>query len=189
MLFRRRDRPALGERIRIFLVPRRNYRRSFRYLGKRVVRLTGSPHAVAAGVASGVAASCTPFLGFHFVLSFVLAFLFRGNMLAAALGTAVGNPLTFPLIWLGTFRIGSWIQGLWQDEPPERLPEEFTDGRVGWDAIAPVIEQMMIGAVPLALVVGFTVYAIVRSSLSAYQRSRRQRLAERRSEESPIEVE
>jgi len=190
VLFRRRNQPELSERIRLFFLPRRTYGRSFRYFGKRVLRLSGSPHTVAAGFASGVVASCTPFIGFHFLLSFVIAFIARGNMLAAAIGTAVGNPLTFPLIWLADFRIGSWIQSLWQDGPQEELPDGFTEGILsnGWDAIAPVLEPMMIGAVPLALVLGFLSYFAVRASLGSYQRNRRERLAERRDAETTVEA-
>lgn len=182
MLFRRRTQPAFGERLKIFFLPRRGYSRSFRYYGKRVLRLSGSPHTVAAGVAVGVAASCTPFIGFHFLLAFVLAFLVRGNMLAAAIGTAVGNPITFPFIWLVTFRIGSWIQNFWQHGPVRRPPPNFTDGILanGWEAIVPLLKPMVIGAIPLGLTVGLIFYTVVRVTLGAYQRSRRERLAERR---------
>ncbi|HEV7418115.1 MAG TPA: DUF2062 domain-containing protein, partial [Tianweitania sediminis] len=67
-----------------------------RYLLRRLERMTASPHQVAAGAAAGAAVSMFPLIGFHFIFGFVLAFLTRGSMLAAALGTAVGNPLTFP---------------------------------------------------------------------------------------------
>ena len=192
MLFRRRSPPAIAERVRTLLIPRRSYGRSFKYFGKRVLRLSGSPHTVAAGVAAGVAASCTPFIGFHFVLSFVIAFLVRGNMLAAALGTAVGNPLTFPFIWFITFKIGSWIEGLWREGPPTRLPANFAEGIFanGWDAISPLLRPMIIGAVPLAIVASLTFYGIVRLGLSLYQRGRRERLAERRaSQQGDIGIE
>lgn len=182
MLFRRRDAPPIGERLKIFFVPRRSYGRSFRYYGKRVLRLSGSPHAVAAGVAAGAAASCTPFIGFHFILSFVVAFFVRGNMLAAAIGTAVGNPLTFPLIWVTTFQIGSRIEALWHEGERARLPPHLAEAILtqGWDAIAPLLTPMVIGAVPLSLTVGLTFYVVTRSSLSFYQRGRRERLAKRR---------
>ena len=39
------------------------------------------------------------------------AFVVRGNYLAAAIGTAVGNPWTFPFIWAGTYRLGSFMLG------------------------------------------------------------------------------
>lgn len=191
MLFRRRSQPALGERVRIFFLPRRSYGRSFKYYGKRVLRLSGSPHAVAAGVAAGVAASCTPFIGFHFILSFVIAFIVRGNFLAAAIGTAVGNPLTFPLIWLLDFRLGTWISGLWRDGPPMRLPPDFPQSILteGWDGIRPLLEPMVIGAIPLGIVVGLVFYVVVRAALTAYQRNRRERLAEKRASQLGVEIE
>lgn len=183
MLFRRRTPPDVGERIKIFFIPRRNYGRSFKYFGKRVLRLTGSPHAVAAGVAAGVAASCTPFIGFHFLLSFVIAYVVRGNMLAAALGTAVGNPLTFPFIWVVTFQIGTRVQSVWQEGPPRRLPPNFVQSVLdtGFDAISPLLMPMIIGAIPLGLATGLSFYVITRGGVSIYQRGRRERMAERRS--------
>ena len=182
MLFRRRQPPAIGERVRIFFLPRRNYSRSFRYFGKRVLRLSGSPHAVAAGVAAGAAASCTPFIGFHFILSFVVAFVVRGNMVAAALGTAVGNPLTFPLIWVVIYKIGGFVQQIWLDEPLQPLPSNFVESIFtdGWEVIAPVLPRMMIGAIPLGIIVGLSFYIVTRWGVGLYQESRRERMAEKR---------
>jgi hypothetical protein len=112
MLFRRRQPAALSNRLRVALWPRHSWSRSARYFAKRVLRLSGSPHAVAAGVAAGVFASFTPFLGFHFIIGIAIAFLIGGNFLAAALGTAFGNPITFPIIWATTYKVGGLILGL-----------------------------------------------------------------------------
>src|SRR5690606_13958923 len=79
--------------------PRMGLRRYSRYLRMRVLRLSASPHAIGAGVAAGAAVSVFPLIGLHFVLRFILAFQTRGNMIAAAIGTAFGNPLTFPLFF------------------------------------------------------------------------------------------
>ena len=99
MLFKRRSTLPVSERIGHMVWPRAGWGRASRYLAKRAVRIAASPHAVAAGLAMGALSSFTPFLGFHFLLAFGLTALLGGNMLAAALGTAIGNPLTFPLIW------------------------------------------------------------------------------------------
>jgi hypothetical protein len=37
----------------------------------------------------------------HFVLSALLAYIARANIIASAIGTVVGNPWTFPFIWWG----------------------------------------------------------------------------------------
>lgn len=191
MLFRRREPPAVGERIRVFFVPRRNYSRSFKYYGKRVLRLTGSPHSVAAGVAAGAAASFTPLLGFHFVLSFLIAFILRGNMIAAAIGTVIGNPLTFPLIWVLDFKLGTFIQSIWRDGPPRPLPPNFVQSvaETGWDAIEPLLLPMMIGAIPLSVVAGLTAYMLTRGTVGMYQDGRRRKLAKRRGERDRAPVE
>ena len=44
----------------------------------RIKRLPGTPQSIAAGVACGVAASFTPFIGLHFVLAALFAWLVGG---------------------------------------------------------------------------------------------------------------
>src|SRR5690606_9209209 len=109
MLFRRRKPAHFGERLRVFLWPRRSFWRSAQYFAKRVLRLTATPHAIAAGIAAGTLASFTPYLGFHFIIAAAVAWVIRGNLIASALGTAVGNPLTFPFIWASTMAAGRFI--------------------------------------------------------------------------------
>ena len=71
-----------------------------------MIRLPGTPASIAIGFASGVAASFTPFLGFHFIIGGALAMLLRGNVLASTIGTFFGNPWTFIFIWLADYEIG-----------------------------------------------------------------------------------
>lgn len=184
MLFGRRETPSFRERLRVFFLPRRNYARSFRYFGKRIMRLSASPHAVAAGVAAGAAASCTPFIGFHFLLGFVIAFVARGNMLAAALGTAIGNPLTFPVIWLATYEIGRFIIGLWEPGPTSRVPLDIAGIMAsGWDGVLTVVGPMIVGAIPLGTFVALSLYLLTRWGVASYQKGRNERLAARRTEQ------
>ena len=55
--------------------------------------------------------SFTPLIGFHFILAAFIALVLRGSLLASAAGTMVGNPLTFPLIWMATFKVGNVLTG------------------------------------------------------------------------------
>ena len=183
MLFRRRKRPNHIERLRVAVWPRHSWSRSTRYFGKRVLRLTATPHAIALGFAAGAFASFTPLVGFHFIVSFALAFLVRGNMIAAALGTSVGNPLTFPFIWASTFKLGQWILGGQQPDHPHEVHEEFMSRLVGQslDVLLPMFKPMMIGAIPLGLSVGTVCYLIVYKSVEVYQRRRRVTIASKRS--------
>ena len=105
-MFRRRKPLSTFNQMRAVLWPARGFRRLFSYLFQRIIRLPGTPASIAIGFASGVAASFTPFLGFHFIIGGALAMVFRGNVLASAIGTFFGNPWTFILIWLADYEIG-----------------------------------------------------------------------------------
>ncbi|MBA5776640.1 DUF2062 domain-containing protein [Stappia sp. F7233] len=190
MLFRRRQKPTHLERLRVAVWPRHSFARSARYFSKRVLRLTASPNAIALGFAAGAFASITPFIGLHFVLSFVVAFFIGGNMLAAALGTVVGNPLTFPFIWASTYKLGSLIlegkaRHLESNSLRHQLGENLLEKSL--DTIWPLLKPMLVGAVPIGLVVGALFYFIVYFSVSAYQNGRRERLARRRKDAGTTE--
>jgi len=105
-MFRRRKPLSMLRQLRAFIWPERGFRRLFSYLFQRIIRLPGSPAFIASGFAAGVAASFTPFLGLHFILAAALAMLFRGNVLASAIGTFFGNPWTFIFIWLADYKVG-----------------------------------------------------------------------------------
>ncbi|PWV98789.1 hypothetical protein DFR52_10478 [Hoeflea marina] len=178
MLFRRRRPQGFWSRLRTALWPRRSFSRSIQYFVKRVLRLTASPHGIAAGVAAGVFASWTPLLGFHFILAFAIAYLIAGNMVAAALGTAVGNPLTFPFIWALTMKVGNFIIGIEQGTRHSHVNLEallrHLDMSQLWE---PVLKPMLIGAMPLGIVSAVVFYIATYWSVSVFQNRRRLRLA------------
>lgn len=178
MLFKRRDKPVLTERVRVLLWPRNGWRRSTQYVLKRVLRLSGTPHAIALGVAAGVFASFTPLVGFHFVIGFIVAWVLGGNLIASALGTFVGNPLTFPLIWASTFQLGNWILGNESGMSPDL---HLTKGLFSqsMDVILPIFVPMLISGVPMGILAGIVFYYPVRLAIDAYQNSRRDRLRNR----------
>ncbi len=182
MLFARRHKPTLAERIRRTILPQGGWPRTLRYFGKRVMRISASPHAVGAGFAAGAAASMTPFIGFHFLLSFLFAFLVRGNMLAAALGTAIGNPITFPLIWFSTFEVGNWTLALFGREVRDRNAEELTHGLLhrSFSDIWPMLKPMIVGSVPLGIIAFVIGYVVVSTATRGFQRARRERMTVRR---------
>lgn len=177
MLFRRRKKLGLWGRFWLFIWPQRSFNRSFQYFAKRVLRLRATPHAIAAGVAAGVFASWTPLIGFHFVLSFAIAYLVAGNMIAAGIGTAVGNPLTFPFIWASTYRLGhAMLDG--QDMEPVNinLVQLVSDVDLGqlW---APILKPMLVGALPPAVLSALVFYVAIFWSVRSFQARRRRILA------------
>ncbi|MCQ0989028.1 DUF2062 domain-containing protein [Jiella sp. LLJ827] len=178
MLFRRRVPESFWSRLRTWLWPRRSFRRSYHYFHKRVLRLDAAPHAIAAGFAAGVVASFTPFIGFHFLIAFAIAYLIAGNMAAAALGTAVGNPLTFPFIWGATFEVGHRLltDPTVDVEAPANLERSLSPMNLGaiWE---PIVKPMFVGSIPLGLLAGVISYAVVRVAAKSFQAHRQRRIA------------
>jgi uncharacterized protein len=192
MLFRRRNPASWQETLRIALWPRRSWLRSSKYVAKRILRLTASPHAIAAGVAAGVFASFTPFLGVHFIIAFTVSYVIAGNFLAAALGTFFGNPLTFPFIWASTYAAGRSIMSgstahLTFDDPQharllEIAPTDLYS--LGYSVVLekilglwePVVKPMTIGAVPLGIVAGIVAYMLTRWIAVGFRAARKKRL-------------
>jgi uncharacterized protein (DUF2062 family) len=183
MLFRRRGLPGRWERLKLRLWPRVSWRRSALYFLKRILRLSGTPYAIAMGAAIGAAASLTPFIGFHFIITFMIAWALRANMIAGALGTFVGNPLTFPLIWASTYELGHFILDGDDNEPSAGFPDLVLPQPL--EQILPLLKPMLIGAIPLGLTLGAIVYLIVYNAVSAYQQERRERLTTLRERISP----
>lgn len=183
-----RSRKSRLSRLRDVVWPRMGLRRYLVYLQKKILRLTASPHAIGAGVASGAAVSVFPLIGLHFFLGFVLAFLTRGNMLAAAIGTAWGNPITFPLFFSLSYQFGSAILEMLRT-PAEEIAvmdgassEALSGGLFSvniWQ-ILPLFQTMMLGALPLAIFTWVFFYFVVRGLVASFQVARKARLARRR---------
>jgi len=180
MLFRRRTNVTVAERVRIMLWPRRSFRRSARYFMKRALRLQATPHAIAAGVAAGVFCSFTPFIGLHFLLAIVVAWLIRGNIVAAATGTALGNPITFPFIWGATLQVGRLVlqHDLTVDIVPDDIGHHLLELEFAslWE---PLLKPMLVGATLLGLAAAFAAYFLVRMAVRTFHEQRRKRLADR----------
>ncbi|MCT8973009.1 DUF2062 domain-containing protein [Microbaculum sp. A6E488] len=142
-----------------------------------MLRLSASPHAIAAGFAAGVMVSFTPFVGLHFVLAAILAFVTGGNILASALGTALGNPLTFPFIWAASYRMGLLIMG---GNGASHPPIDMSLGLFAhsWDTLMPVLTTMLIGAVPLGIIAWIVFYFLVRTIVRSFQAARQRRFEE-----------
>jgi hypothetical protein len=170
MLFKRRDHIGLFERFRVWVWPRVSWRRSTLYFFKRILRLSATPYAISMGAAAGAFTSCTPFIGLHFVLAAAIAFVLRGNLIASAVGTSVGNPLTFPFIWAGTYKLGHAFLGSTGHSSPEFGEQLY---KQSFDQLWPLLKPMSVGALPIGLVVGVVMYVIVYQSVSVYQARRR----------------
>ena len=170
MLFDRREPSGPFERIRVWLWPRRSWQRSVRYVVYRLRRLRSTPHAIALGCALGVFVSFTPFLGFHMIIAGTLSWFSRASIVASALGTFAGNPITFPFIWVGAYELGSWALGEVSQIEIVELSAGMLQGSV--DQIWTLVMPMAMGGATLGLVAATLTYFPVKKVVEVYQRRR-----------------
>ncbi|NQU56792.1 MAG: DUF2062 domain-containing protein [Rhodospirillales bacterium] len=184
-MFKRREKPKLHHRARDFLWPSLGWKRSTEYLFHRIGRLPGTSHTIAAGFACGAAISFTPFVGLHFVFGGFCAWIIRANIVAAIIGTAVGNPWTFPFIWTLIYNLGVWLGAGGNGSAASELdfPTLFSscmDALLRFDPVFlfetawPVLWPMFIGGIPAFVVVWFGVYLAFRPLIEKYQSRRRE---------------
>jgi uncharacterized protein (DUF2062 family) len=155
--------------------------RTANYWALRVNRLPGSVYSIAGGFACGAAVSFTPFVGLHFIFGGVLAWTIRGNIIASAFGTAVGNPWTFPFIWFWIYKLGLWmgfgVQG------PAQMNFDFAAlfGQASEAALKfnhdflidtawPILWPMLMGSIPTAIVMWLFFYYLIKYIINSYRR-------------------
>lgn len=175
MLFRSRETPSLAERIRLAVWPRVSWSRSLRYYRARVVRLSGSAHAIALGFGIGVTAAFSPFVGFHIFIALGAAWLFRANLISTALGTAIANPITLPFIWASTYEVGRTILGHDRHGGADDIGLSFASR--SFDELLPLIRTMLVGWVPVGLMAGSIAYLVAYQAVRAYRSMRAARPA------------
>ena len=169
-----RRRRSWTARLRAVVWPRGGWRRLGVYFGHRVRRLPGSPHSIAVGAAWGVAVSFTPLIGFHFALAAILAWATGGNVLASAIGTAIGNPWTFPFIWYCAYSAGAWALGA----SAAPLPEPLSMSAIVADPRT-VLLPMAVGGTAMAAAAWPVSFGLVRRAVTRYQSLRRARIERR----------
>lgn len=144
LVFRRRRPLSVVQKLRLILLPPRGWLRPVQYLRHRLLRLPDEPQRIARGLACGIFVSFTPLFGFHFLLAAACAWLVRGNVMAAFLGTAVGNPITFPLIAALSVEIGRMLTGMGGgDVPAHQIVSAFilAGDAVGQNLVATVTPE------------------------------------------------
>jgi uncharacterized protein (DUF2062 family) len=180
-MFRRKQNKSFIQRCVGFLWPQMGWMRTANYWGARVNRLPGSVYSVAGGFACGAAVSFTPFVGLHFILGGILAWIMRGNIIASAIGTAVGNPWTFPFIWFWIYKLGLWmgfgVQGLDQVNldfaalfgAASEAALKF-DYNYLIDKVWPILWPMLMGSIPTAIAMWLFFYYLIKCMMNNYRR-------------------
>lgn len=153
ILKRKKPRGA-AKKLREAIWPSMGWVRTFHYFRHRIFRTGDSTYKITAGLASGAAVSFTPFLGTHFFQAALLSWIFRGNIIAGFVGTAVGNPWTFPFMFIAEYKTGAWVCGLFGLAGFDNLPPYFSSE--GFITEASVFVQHLLSH-PVSLLLPMTV--------------------------------
>ena len=175
-MFKRRNPQTTLEKWQQFIWPREGWTRALKYTWQRTIRLNGSAHSIALGLAAGAFVSASPFIGMHLLIAALIAWVFGGNIIASAVGTWAGNPISFPFIWLTTFNIGHLMLGI--EDKAGDLPELsfglFIDAPMS--ALLPVILPMAVGGLVVGTVMAVATYYPSLWAVRFYQKRRRDKL-------------
>lgn len=190
MLFRRKKPLYLKDRLYSFFIPLHKPMRSMRFYKNKILRIRSTPHKIALGLALGAGVSFTPILGFHTLASFAIAWIFRANIIACLLGTLIGNPLTFPFIFVATYKLGNWILGM-HPNPHYTLSmlrdltlTDFFKSEMS-HFLKHVFLPMCVGSVPFSIVTGLFMYFLSKYAIHIYsvQKEHRKMRKKKRKEE------
>ncbi len=184
MIFARRNQLSFSERVKSAVWPRSGWPRALRYFSKRILRLSGSPHDIAVGFAVGMFVAWSPLFGVHYLMALALAFVARGNVIAALLATSIGNPITGPAMWALDYEVGALIEGRMHRHVPHPIVGHGIEEKL--HSVLPVLEPLLIGWLVLGLVSATVSYFIVGYAVRTFQHARRQRLEARRLDRAMI---
>ena len=87
------------------------FKRRFRLVYLKLLRLRGKPEVIAKGLAVGVFAGCFPFFGLQSLVGIFLATIFQGSKVAAIAATWISNPLTYVPMFIFNYKIGKLFLG------------------------------------------------------------------------------
>ena len=202
MVFKRRDRRPWWRIVYEFIWPKGGWARAFYYVKHRLRRLPDPPHRIARGIFAGIFVTFSPFFGFHFFLAALVAWVMRGNIVAALLSTFVGNPLTFLPIATLSFQTGNFLLGRIGTPAEEAIGRSlggkfvdawgdlrhnfiamFTDEAADWHNLYIFYDEVffpyMIGGLIPGVICGIVGYYLSLPVIQAYQNRRKGRLKDK----------
>lgn len=184
-MFKRRKPLTLLQIVREAFWPSMGIKRSIIYIKHRLLRVADTSHSIALGLAIGFGVSFTPLLGTHFIQAGCIAYVCRGNIFSAMMGTFVGNPWTFPFFWWSGYSFGSFLFGFFGIEGTGTLPEDSSLS-VLWEIVKTqpltLFLPWMLGGYILCAAVVPLVYPVYFFIVRAGKAARRKALALRAAE-------
>ena len=198
MVFKRRTPRSTLAWARQLVYPNGGFSRAIRYMVHRMRRLPDEPHRIARGVFAGTFVNFPPIFGIQFVSAAALAWLLRGNILAALLCTFLSNPITTPIIAVTSLELGYWMLGI--DAPLQvmsiveafgnagieiwrNIKAIFTDDPTEWASLIIFFKTIylpyLVGCIVPGLIVSTVLYYLTTPIVHAYQKIRSKRTQDR----------
>lgn len=152
----------------------------------QIIRLSSPAQCIAANMAGGAAMSFTPFFGAHIFAAMGFAWLIgaRVSIIAATVGTFIGNPWTFPILLYTSYSVGKWVliaTGLmtFQTHINPDMVEQHADGL--WQFLSDNFNDVFIptalGGVIMAIISWPIYYYLFLYLVRGAQRARKLRMA------------
>lgn len=198
MVFKRRNPRTYLETVREFFYPKGGFRRAGRYMLHRMRRLPDKPHRIARGVFAGTFVNFPPVYGVQILSALLIAWIMRGNFLAAIIFTFLSNPITTPFIAMGSLKLGHWMLGI---EAPmtfmtvyaafadagmqlwHNFTAVFTHEHAEWDKLVEffrfIFWPYLIGSIIPGLIAATIAYYMTLPVIRAYQKLREHKAKER----------
>ena len=124
----------------------------------KLIRIKDFPESVAIGLSWGIAISLTPLLGFHLIICYLGTWIMRGNIIAATVGTIIGNPWTFPIFFYVDYKIGTLFFF-------EKM--DFYEFKINFfiNNFDNLFYPTLVGSLPLAIAAWFCTYYLIKKYL------------------------
>lgn len=124
----------------------------------KLIRIKDFPESVAIGLSWGIAISFTPLLGFHLIICYLGTWIMRGNIIAATVGTIIGNPWTFPIFFYVDYKIGTLFFF-------EKM--DFYEFKINFfiNNFDNLFYPTLVGSLPLAIAAWFCTYYLIKKYL------------------------
>lgn len=197
-MFKRRNPIGWWHWFKEQVYPKRGFRRQIAYVWHRLRRLPDPPHRIARGVFAGTFANFPPILGIQMITAATLAWVMRGNIIAAILATFLSNPVTTPIIAYVSLETGYWILGIDGHVNLAGLYDAFAGAasdlwfnirsafgpeKARWDGLLLFWQHIylpyLVGSILPGIATSLVAYWLTIPLLTAYQALRRRRLVAR----------
>ncbi len=198
MVFKRRNPRSIFGWLREMVYPQGGFRRATRYVIHRMRRLPDKPHRVARGIFAGCVIGFLPLPGVQFLFAGLFAWMIRGNIFAALLGTFNSNPITTPFFAVAAISLGHWMLGVETPLTSEAIGKAFyhagddlwrnvvsifTPAEAHWDGLLQFWQTIyvpyFIGALGPAVFLSLIFYYLTIPIVQTYQKARAAKAKER----------